>query len=148
MSDIKVTVKDETNSTSVQRISSKPSTSQKASEKLDPKNEASDKAKKDNQGLAIATMVATRTFSYCTSNVNKWTGNSRNQQTVGKIQQGLSVATGFMVNPILGLSMAGCEIGTTAFNAAWDNRNENEKSKLKMLKAGYSDYNQVIGGRK
>ena len=148
MSDIKVTVKDETNGTSVQRISSKPSTPQKASEQLDPKNEASDKAKKDNQGLAVATLVASRTFNYCTSNVGKWTGNQHNQENIGKVRQAIGVGTGFLVNPILGAAMIGCEIGTTAKDAAWTNYIEQLKSQRRMIQAGYSSYDQVLGGRK
>lgn len=149
MSDLKVTIKDETGNQSTKTVtSSKPSTPQKAAEKLDPKNDSTNSTKKDNQGLAVASLVASKTFSYCTSNVGKWTGNSQNQAKVGKAQQAIGVATGFVVNPVLGVAMVGFEIGTTAYDAYWTNRIEGLRSSRKMLQAGYSDYNQILGGRK
>ena len=149
MSDLKVTIKDETGNQSTKTVtSSKPSTPQKAAEKLDPKNDSTNSTKKDNQGLAVASMIASRSFNYCTQNVGKWTGNSANQARIGRTQQAMGVGTAAVFNPIFGLATAGFELGTTAIDASRDNQLARARSSLKMLQAGYDDYNKVIGGRK
>ena len=87
MSEIKVTITDNgTQSTTSKTIQQRANTTKEATEKLDPKNEASTQTKKDSQVMVVAGMVASRSFNYITSNVGKWTGNSRNQETGAYLQ--------------------------------------------------------------
>ena len=79
MSEITVRITDDTGATSTNRVSKAPKTAQKAAEQLDPKNEAAKQNKDNSTTIAVASLMASRAASYCTSNVGKWTGNSRNQ---------------------------------------------------------------------
>lgn len=149
MSDVKVTVTDERGqTTSVTTTNKAPNTAQQAGAKADPKNNSAKENKKSSQGLAVASMVASRSFSYATSNVGKWTGNSRNQDTMNMIQQGVGIGAAAYINPYLAIAMVGIQIGTTAADAAWTNQQEAIKSNVRKLRAGYTSDDQIIGGRK
>ena len=78
MSEIKVTVSDNgTQSTTSKTIQQRANTTKEATEKLDPKNEASTQNKKDSQAMIVAGMVASRSFNYITSNVCKTSSKFR-----------------------------------------------------------------------
>ena len=120
MSEIKVTITDNgTQSTTSKTIQQRANTTKEATEKLDPKNEASTQTKKDSQVMVVAGMVASRSFNYITSNVGKWTGNSRNQETVNNIRQVVSLGASAVVSPWLTLAMAGMQLGTTAMDTSY-----------------------------
>lgn len=149
MSDVKVIVKDERGQTTSETTTNKaPNTAQQAGAKADPKNNSAKENKKSSQGLAVASMVASRSFSYATSNVGKWTGNSRNQDTMNMIQQGVGIGAAAYINPWLAVAMVAIQIGTTAIDAAFTNGQETLKSNVRKLRAGYTENNQIIGGRK
>lgn len=148
MNEITVTVKDETGSKSTTVNKKIPTTSSQATEKVEPKSEAAKHSKKESQGLAVASMVATRTFSYVTSNVGKWTGNSRNQDTANNISSVANIGIAMTVNPYLGLAVAAFQIGTTAADAAYTNWSEGIKAQTRLTRAGYTSLNEIIGGRK
>lgn len=147
MSDINVIVKDELNQSKV-AIKSPPTTAQKAAEKADPKTESAAQTKKDNQGIAIAAMIATRSFNYITTNVSRWTGNSRNQAIVNNASQLVSLAASAMINPALGLTMMGMQASTAAIDTAYTLKMEELNAKGRRLRAGYSQDDKMIGGRK
>lgn len=147
MSEVKVIVKDET-STTTQRASKAPNTASQASAKVDPKNTSAKENKKSGQGMAVASMVASRTLNYTTSNVGKWTGNSRNQEIVNTIQQGIGIGAAAYINPYLALAMVAINVGTTAIDAAYTNWQETLKSNVRKLRAGYTPDDRIIGGRK
>lgn len=151
MSKIEIFVKGDNRvqtSTSSNQASSEATTAQEVSERLDTKNQVADRNKKGVQGMAIASMIASRTLSYTTSNIGKWTGNSRNQETVNNIMQVGGIAAAAYVNPYLALAVAAIQVGTTAIDAAWTNKQETLKSNVRKLRAGYSADDKIIGGRK
>ena len=149
MSEIKVTITDNgTQSTTSKTIQQRANTTKEATEKLDPKNEASTKSKKDSQVMVVAGMVASRSFNYITSNVGKWTGNSRNQETVNNIRQVASLGASAVVSPWLTLAMAGMQLGTTAMDTSYQLKLDEVNARGRRLRAGYSDDNTIIGGRK
>lgn len=148
MSDVKVIVKDERGNTTTTQTNKAPTTAKQAADKMDPQNESAKANKKSGQGLAVASMIASRTLSYTTSNVGKWTGNSRNQDTVNNVMQIGGIAAAAYVNPYLALAVAAIQVGTTAIDAAWTNKQETLKSNVRKLRAGYSADDKVIGGRK
>ena len=149
MSEIKVTITDNgTQSTTSKAIQQKANTTKEATEKLDPKNEASTQTKKDSQVMVVAGMVASRSFNYITSNVGKWTGNSRNQETVNNIRQVASLGASAVVSPWLTLAMAGMQLGTTAMDTSYQLKLDEINARGRRLRAGYSDDNTILGGRK
>lgn len=149
MSEIKVTITDNgTQSTTSKTIQQRANTTKEATEKLDPRNEASTQSKKDSQVMVVAGMVASRSFNYITSNVGKWTGNSRNQETVNNIRQVASLGASAVVSPWLTLAMAGMQLGTTAIDTSYQLKLDEINARGRRLRAGYSDDNTIIGGRK
>lgn len=149
MSEIKVTITDNgTQSTTSKTIQQRANTTKEATEKLDPKNEASTQTKKDSQVMVIAGMVASRSFNYITSNVGKWTGNSRNQETVNNFRQVASLGASAVVSPWLTLAMAGMQLGTTAMDTSYQLKLDEVNARGRRLRAGYSDDNTILGGRK
>ena len=99
MSEITVRITDDTGATSTNRVSKAPKTAQKAAEQLDPKNEAAKQNKDNSTTIAVASLMASRAASYCTSNVGKWTGNSRNQDRVNMLQQGVGLGMSAIISP-------------------------------------------------
>lgn len=149
MSEIKVTITDNgTQSTTSKTIQQRANTTKEATEKLDPRNEASTQSKKDSQVMVVAGMVASRSFNYITSNVGKWTGNSRNQETVNNIRQVASLGASAVVSPWLTLAMSGMQLGTTAIDTSYQLKLDEINARGRRLRAGYSDDNTIIGGRK
>lgn len=148
MNEITVVVKDETGSKSTTVNKKIPTTSSQAIEKVEPKSQAAKHSQKESQGLAVASMVAERTFSYVTSNIGKWTGNSRNQDAANNMSTVLHIGTAAMVNPYLALAVTALQIGTTAADAAYTNWSEGIKAQTRLTRAGYTSLNEVIGGRK
>lgn len=149
MSEIKVTITDNgTQSTTSKTIQQRANTTKEATEKLDPKNEASTQSKKDSQVMVVAGMVASRSFNYITSNVGKWTGNSRNQETVNNIRQVVGLGASAVVSPWLTLAMAGMQLGTTAMDTSYQLKLDEINARGRRLRAGYSDDNTKLGGRK
>lgn len=149
MSEIKVTITDNgTQSTTSKTIQQRANTTKEATEKLDPRNEASTQSKKDSQVMVVAGMVASRSFNYITSNVGKWTGNSRNQETVNNIRQVSSLGASAVVSPWLTLAMSGMQLGTTAIDTSYQLKLDEINARGRRLRAGYSDDNTIIGGRK
>ena len=144
MSEIKVTITDNgTQSTTSKTIQQRANTTKEATEKLDPKNEASTQTKKDSQVMVVAGMVASRSFNYITSNVGKWTGNSRNQETVNNIRQVASLGASAVVSPWLTLAMAGMQLGTTAMDTSYQLKLDEINARGRRLRAGYSDDNTI-----
>ena len=142
MSDLKVTIKNETGNQSTKTVtSSKPSTPQKAAEKLDPKNDSTNSTKKDNQGLAVASLVASKTFSYCTSNVGKWTGNSQNQAAVDFITRATGYAVAFASNVYVGIATVALDSATYAIDYTmelyWNKKQEAQAQARSGGKGGY-----------
>lgn len=149
MSEIQVVVSDNgTQSTTSKTIQKRANTTKEATEKLDPKNEASTQSKKDSQAMIVAGMVASRSFNYITSNVGKWTGNSRNQERVNNVRQAISLGASTLVSPWVTVAMTGVQLGTTAIDTSYQLRLDEVNARARRLRAGYGDNNTILGGRK
>ena len=83
-------------------------------------NEQASNNKTNSMLVAAGAMVAMRSVSYATSNVGKWTGNSRNQQVVNDVQKGLTYGMAFAANVYLGIATVAFDVGSTAINYAFD----------------------------
>lgn len=122
MSQIKVTITDETgSSTSVSSSSTNPvSSTVNANGKIKSKEvKQNDDNSKD---LAVATMIAQQTFNYMTSNVGKWTGSTRIQTGVNNALQLVSIGAMFKVSPAVAVANIGVNLATTAMNTAYEQR--------------------------
>lgn len=150
MSKIEIYVKGVAAGTSVNSLQTKiePISAQQASEKVDSKSDIALKNNQGTQGVVIASMLASRTLSYATSNVGKWTGNSRNQDRINKLQQAAGIGVTALVSPFLAVATVGVQVGTTAFEAYATNRLEEQRADARRLRAGYSSDDRVLGGRK
>lgn len=122
MSQIKVTITDETGgSSSVSSSSTKPvSSTVNANGKVKSKEvKQNDDNSKD---LAVATMIAQQTFNYMTSNVGKWTGSTRIQTGVNNALQIVSIGAMFKISPAVAVANIGVNLATTAMNTAYEQR--------------------------
>lgn len=94
---------------------------------------------KSSQALAVASMVASQSFNFMTSNVGKWTGSTKAQTTVNNAMQLVGLGAMAYINPYIALATAAINIGTTAIDTAyeqkWDTRNsEYQKARVGELK--------------
>lgn len=140
--------KSTSNATNTYNVNAMPTTAQQASERMNVKNDIASNNELGVQGMAVASMVASRSLNYTTSNIGKWTGNSRNQEIVNTIQQGIGIGAAAYINPYLALAMVAINVGTTAIDASWTNWQEGIKSNVRKLRAGYTPDDKIIGGRK
>lgn len=100
-----------------------------------------------NKTLAIAAgaMVGKQAFNYVTSNVGKWTGDSRNQVIVNNISE--AVGIGIMASQSLWLAAAyaGVRLGTTALNNWQEDLEDSKRVTQAYSRAGYRNYDEVKG---
>lgn len=129
---VKVEITDDTGKTT---ISSQPAKSAKQNKAL---NESAKENAKRNNASVIAKMVASRSISYATSNVGKWTGNTRNQNMVNTIKTGVAYGVSTLTNPVLGLTTMALDLSTTLFDYHYENTIDRYR---------VQQYNARIGGK-
>ena len=76
----------------------------------------------NSQALAIASMVASQSFSYMTSNVGKWTGSTQKQTAVNNAMQLVSIGAMAYINPALAVVNVGLNLATTAIDTAYEQK--------------------------
>jgi hypothetical protein len=120
MSQIKVTITDETGgSSSVSSSSTKPvSSTVNANGKV--KSKEVKQSDDNSKSLAVATMIAQQTFNYMTSNIGKWTGSTRLQTGVNNAMQVFSIGAMAYVSPVIAVANVGINIATTAMDTAYE----------------------------
>lgn len=84
----------------------------------------------------IATMTAKRTISYVTSNVGKWTGNSRNQNIVNNVSRAVSYGMAMAVNPYLGMAVVALDGLTYAFDYMYENKWNQIREQQALIRTG------------
>ena len=131
---VKVEITDDTGKTT---ISGQPVAKAKTKVDTAANDSAKENAKRSNASV-IAKMVAARSVSYATSNVGKWTGNSKNQNMVNTIKTGVTYGVSVATNPVLGLTTMALDFTTTMFDYAYENQ---------MDKYRVQQYNARIGGK-
>lgn len=99
-------------------------------------NEQASNNKTNSMLVAAGAMVAMRSVSYATSNVGKWTGNSRNQQIVNDVQKGLTYGMAFAANVYVGIATVAFDVGSTAINSAFDRYWQEKASEQARAKFG------------
>ncbi len=106
------------------------------------------KSKKSVKNMAIATMLAKQSFSYVTSNVGKWTGNSHNQAMVDNATDLAGLGMMALVNPYIAVAVTAMRIGTTAIDQAWEDRQNRVASERALARQGFNSVNEAIGYRR
>lgn len=89
-----------------------------------------------SQALAVASMVATQSFNYMTSNVGKWTGSTRTQTNINNVMQAVSIGAMAYINPLLAVANVGINLGTTALNTAYEQRWDSYNKEYARKRAG------------
>lgn len=122
MSQIKVTITDETNvnSDTIHSSSSTPVNTTINSKNGSLKSKDVQQNQALSKGMAVASMVANQTFSYMTSNVGKWTGSSRMQTNINNAMQVVSIGAMAYVSWPVALASVAMSVGTTALDTAYE----------------------------
>lgn len=92
--------------------------------------------KKSSKMLAAATMIGSQALNYTTSNIGKWTGDSRNQTKVNNIGQIITLGAMAYASPYLALAVAAINIGTTTADEMYERKWETKRSELARARAG------------
>lgn len=148
MAQIDVVVKDETGHESTTAIGNNANTPQKAANNVDPKNQSAKNNKANSKALAAASMIGSQAFRYVTSNIGKWTGNSRNQTAVNNAMQVVSLGAMTYVNVYAALAVAAIQVGTTVADNYYEQKWQERKANARRLRAGYNIDGSISGGRK
>lgn len=98
------------------------------------KNENSSLSKTTAQILAVTT--AKRSISYLTSNVGKWTGNTKNQTLVNNVSKIAGYGMAFAVNPLLGAATIAMDGITNAIDTWWEQKWDNIRSEQARARSG------------
>ena len=131
---VKVEITDDTGKTT---ISAQPVAKAKTKVDTATNEGAKENAKRSNASV-VAKMVAARSVSYATSNVGKWTGNTRNQNNVNALKTGVTYGVSIATNPMLGLTTMALDFTTTMFDYAYENQMDRYRTQA---------YNTRIGGK-
>jgi len=140
MAKIEVVIKDQTGQQSVS-VPSTPKAQGTTPQDVDKKTKQSKDNQKSAALSAVAVMGLSRTASYVTSNVGKWTANSRNQTTVNNVGKLVGYGAMAMANPYLALAAVALDIGTTAVDYSIDKHwQDKEQARAEARTGGKGGY--------
>ena len=143
MAELKVIITDET---SKEQVSiNKPGTSNSTATTIKTPETLRNKAA--SKGLAVAAMIGSQTFNYTTSNIGKWTGNSRHQTTVNNIKAGVSIGAMMYVSPLMAAAYVGVNMATTAIDTYQEQKWEKRQTSQSLARAGYNSKGELVGRR-
>ena len=136
MSQIKVTITDETGGTS----STSSSSTMPVNTTVNNKGKIKSKEVKQNddssKALAVASMVASQSFNYMTSNVGKWTGSTQTQTNISNAMQLVSIGAMAYVSPAIAIANVGINLATTAMNTAYEERWDAYQKEYNRIRVG------------
>lgn len=140
MADVKVTVVDETSSSTI-NLGGASLTPHKAVNNVSPRTNEVRQNKSSQKAIAIASMIGQQSFSYIAHNVGTMTGNTQTQTKIDNILQIASTASIALISPATAVASAGLQLGTTAITESIrKSRAEVELSQARA-RAGYSSGN-------
>ena len=147
--EIYVKVLDETSSSKDNNAGSSESlTAQTQMRKQNPPSSEAATNIKQAKAMAIASMVASRSLGYISSNVGKWSGNSRRQTEVNNAQQIIGLGAMAVASWQIALISAAINIGTTAIDTYQEQKWDNKRSNQDLARAGYSSKGELVGRRR
>ena len=100
------------------------------------KDQKVEESKSASKMLAVATMVGSQALNYTTSNMGKWTGDSRVQKNINSVGQVVALGMMAYANPYVAVAVAAINAGKTALDEAYDRKWDARKSNLAKAKAG------------
>lgn len=100
------------------------------------------------KSIALATMVAQRAFSYTTSNIGKWVGDSHVQNQINMIGEAIGIGALAYINPALAGVNVALNIATTAADYAWENKWDKRRSNQELTRLGYSSKGEMLGRKR
>lgn len=137
MSQIKVTITDETGgSSSVSSSSSTPSNTTINKKNGSIKSKEVKKNQDDSKALAVASMIGSQAFNFMTSNVGKWTGSTQTQTNISNMMQLVSIGAMAYVSPAIAIANVGINLATTAMDTAYEQRWDAYQKEYNRLRVG------------
>lgn len=100
------------------------------------KDKKVEESKSASKMLAVATMVGSQALNYTTSNIGKWTGDSRVQKNINNAGQIVALGMMAYANPYVAIAVAGINIGKTALDESYERKWDTRKSNLAKARAG------------
>lgn len=133
MSQIKVVISDErgsveTTTTGTSTNATAPSTSGSSIEKKE--------SQKSAKGMVIASTLVNQAINLTTSNIGKWTGSTRNQQSINNVMQVGTIATMSIVSPALALATFVANASITAINTSYEQKWDTRQQQYNRAKVG------------
>ena len=125
-----------TDDTGVQTISANGGVASSSNGENKPLNPQAKANNKKSNASVVAKMMAMRSVSYATSNIGKWTGNSRNQETVNNMKTAVGYGVAFATNPFLGLAVVSMDAITTIVDYSYERKWEKIQANQKQLRTG------------
>ena len=105
-----------------------------------PNQESTDKSQNTSlqktAGQMMALSVAKRSVSYITSNIGKWSGNSRNQTMVNNVSKLAGYGMAFAANPYLGAVVVAMDGITTTLDYAYENKWNQIQTQQAQIRTG------------
>lgn len=127
---IKITVKDDTGTTTIDTGNV---AKQDASKPINP-------SAKDNKKASVLStashMVLMRSVNYSTSNIGKWSGNTRVQNQINTAKQFVGYGIAFAINPVLGALTVAMDGVTNAIDYAYENKWNDIRASQAQARAG------------
>ena len=111
-----------------------------------PSSETANNIRK-TKAIAVAAMIGSRSLSYISSNIGKWTGNSRKQTSVNNIQQIVGLGAMAVVSWPVALATTGINLATTAIDTSHEQKWDKKQSQQNMARAGYNSKGELVGRR-
>ena len=146
--EIYVKIFDETSSNDNNSGTSESLTTQAMMRKKSPPSSETAGNVKKTKAIAIASMIGSRSLSYISSNVGKWSGNHRNQTTVNNIQQVASLAAMAVASWQIALVTATLSVATNAIDNYHEQKWDNIRAKQEQARAGYNSKGEIVGKRR
>jgi hypothetical protein len=137
MSQIKVTITDETGgSSSVSSSSSTPSNTTINKKNGSIKSKEVKKNQDDSKSLAIASMIGSQSFNYMSSNVGKWTGSTQTQTNISNAVQLNSIVAMAYVSPAIAIANIGVNLATTVMNTTYEQKWDAYQKEYNRIRVG------------
>jgi hypothetical protein len=92
--------------------------------------------KKSSKMLAAATMIGSQALNYTTSNIGKWTGDSRMQRNINNANQVIALGMMAYANPYVAIAVAAVNMGTTALDESYERKWDTRRSNLAKARVG------------
>ena len=90
----------------------------------------------NSQALAIASMVASQSFNYMTSNVGKWTGSTQKQTAISNTMQLVGIGAMAYINPLIAIANVGMNLATTAMDTAYEQKWDKYQTEYNKRRVG------------